>query len=407
MLAAILDRVFRTEGGRVRATLIRQLGDFDLAEDALQDAVAKALERWPADGIPAKPAAWLLTVARRRSVDLLRRRKPHNTVPELAEDSDDDGPATVSGIEDDRLRLLFTCCHPSLAQPAQVALALRTLGGLTTREIARGFVEPEATTAQRLVRAKQKIRAAKIPYIVPDREALPERLAAVLEVVYLIFNEGYSATDAEAYLRPDLCGEAIRLGRLVVELLPDEAEPRGLTALMLLHHSRHTSRIGPDRELVPLEDQDRATWDRAMLASGTALLDSAVALRAPGPYQLQAAIAALHANAPSSSETDWPQIAALYGALVRQTPTPVVQLNAAVAHALAGQLAEGLDWIDRLADELRDYHLLPAARADLLRRAGRVAESADSYRHALELVTAPAERAFLERRLREVTSAAS
>jgi RNA polymerase sigma-70 factor, ECF subfamily len=410
MLSAILDRVFRTEGARVRATLIRQLGDFDRAEDALQDAVARALDRWPRDGIPANPAAWLLTVARRRSIDLVRRQKDHGELPDLAAEPDGEvgelGPAALSGIEDDRLRLVFTCCHPSLAQPAQVALALRTLGGLTTREIARAFVEPAATTAQRLVRAKQKIRDARIPYTVPAREDLPDRLAAVLETVYLIFNEGYSAAEAESYLRPDLCGEAIRLGRLVAELLPDQPEPAGLTALMLLHHARRAARIGADGGIVPLEEQDRSTWDREEIRAGTAMLDAAIRLRRPGPYQIQAAIAALHANAATPADTDWGQISALYGALVRHTPTVIVQLNAAAALAMAGGFDCAMDWIDRLAgaEELRDYHLLPAARADLLRRAGRLEEAASEYRRAIELVQAPAERIYLERRLRAVTT---
>jgi RNA polymerase sigma-70 factor (ECF subfamily) len=407
MLSQVLDQVFRREAGRVLATLIRQLGEFDLAEDALQDAIARALERWPKEGIPANPAAWLTTVARRRSVDLIRRRKAHGEVPDVADEPIDieDGPATVSGIEDDRLRLVFTCCHPALAQPAQVALALRTLGGLSTREIARAFVEPEATTAQRLVRAKQKIRAAKIPYEIPDREQLPDRLQAVLEVIYLIFNEGYAAAEAESYLRPDLCREAIRLGRLLVELLPDEPEPRGLTALMLLHHARRAGRLGPDGSIIPLEEQDRQLWDRGEIREGTELLDTALPLRRPGPYQIQAAIASLHANAPTAAETDWPQISALYGALLRYSPTPVVQLNAAVAVAMTGQLEAGLDWIDCISkvDEFREYHLLPAARADLLRRAGRKREAAEAYRRALELVKTLAERIYLERRLREVS----
>jgi len=406
MLSHILDQVFRREAGRVLATLIRQLGDFDRAEDALQDAIARALERWSNEGIPSNPAAWLTTVAPRRSIDLARRRKPQAELTNPAAEAIDieDGPATVSGIDDDRLRLVFTCCNPALAQPAQVALALRTLGGLSTREIARAFVEPEATTAQRLVRAKQKIRNARIPYEVPQREDLPQRIAAVLEVIYLIFNEGYSATESESYLRPDLCGEAIRLGRLMVELLPEEAEPRGLTALMLLHHARRADRIGPDGGIVPLEEQDRALWDRSEIAEGTALLDTAIALRRPGPYQIQAAVASLHANAPTAAETDWPQIAALYGGLIRYIPNPVVQLNAAAALAMCGRLDEGLDWMNRLAELewLRDYHLLPAARADLLRRAGRSAEAAAEYRRALELVKAPAERTYLERRLGEV-----
>src|SRR5262245_23920649 len=406
MLSHVLDQVFRREAGRVLATLIRRLGDFDLAEDALQDAIARALERWPAEGIPDNPAAWLTTVARRRSIDLVRRRRPRSEVADLPDDApdSDDGPATVSGIDDDRLRLVFTCCHPALARPAQVALALRTLGGLSTREIARAFVEPEATTAQRLVRAKQKIRDARIPYEVPDRDDLPERIASVLEVIYLIFHEGYSATEAESYLRPDLCGEAIRLGRLMLELLPNETEPRGLAALMHLHHARRAARVGPDGGLVPLEEQDRSLWDRQEIAEGTGILDTAVAMRRPGPYQIQAAIAALHANSPTAAETDWRQISALYIGLIRYTPTAVVQLNAAAALAMAGQLEDGLKWMDNLAasEELRDYHLLLAARADLLRRAGRREEAAATYRQALDLVKAPAERIYLERRLREV-----
>src|SRR5262245_38144112 len=407
MLSQVLDQVFRREAGRVLATLIRQLGDFDLAEDALQDAIARALERWPREGMPANPAAWLTTVARRRSVDLVRRRKTHGQLPDVAAQAPEpeEGPATVSGIEDDRHRLVFTCCHPALAQPAQVALALRTLAGLSTREIARAFVEPEATTAQRLVRAKAKIRDARIPYEVPRREDLPERLTAVLEVIYLIFNEGYSAAEADSYLRPDLCREAIRLGRLLVELLPDEPEVRGLTALMLLHHARRAARVGLDGGIVPLEEQDRSTWDRAEIQEGTALLDSALPMRRSGPYQIQAAIAALHANALAPADTDWPQIAALYGGLVRRMPTGVIQLNAAVALAMCGRFAEGLDWIERLTglEELKGYHLLPAARADLLRRAGRLAEAIEEYRRALAIVKSPAERIYLERRLREVS----
>ena len=408
MLATILDQTFRRESGRVLAALIRHFGDFDLAEDALQDAVARALERWPRDGIPENPAAWLTTVARRRSVDLLRRRREGQAAGDLPDATDDfeDGPVTVSGIDDDRLRLMFTCCHPALARPAQVALALRTLGGLSTREIARAFVEPEATTAQRLVRAKAKIRSARIPYAVPEREDLAERTAAVLEVIYLIFNEGYAAAEAATYIRADLCGEAIRLGRMLVDLLPDQPEPRGLTALMLLHNSRRSTRIGSDGAIVPLEEQDRSHWEAEAIRDGTAMLDSALILKRPGPYQIQAAIASLHANAANAAATDWPQIASLYGALLRHAPTAVVQLNAAVALAMAGRLADGLDWIDRLAgrEELRGYHFLPAAQADLLRRAGRQKEAAAEYRRALDLVKALSERLYLERRLREVES---
>lgn len=406
MIAAILDRVFRREGGRVLAGLIRTLGDFDLAEDALQDAFARALAAWPRDGIPDNPAAWLTTTARRRSLDLLRRKSPAGELPDVAAEPFDDepGPVAVSGVDDDRLRLLFTCCHPALAQPAQVALALRTLGGLTTRDIARAFVEPETATAQRLVRAKAKIRDAKIPYEVPRRDDLPARLEAVLAVVYLVFNEGYSATDGPSLVRPDLCAEAIRLGRLVVELLPDEPEARGLLALMLLTDARRPARVAPDGSLVPLEDQDRSAWDREKIVEGTAVLDAALPMRRAGPYQLQAAVAALHDSAATPEQTDWHQIAALYGALLRRGRTPVIELNAAVAIAMAEGVELGLSWVARLerGGELAGYHLLPAAKADLLRRAGRSAEAAVAYREALALVTNAAERRYLERRLAEV-----
>ena len=379
MITAILDQVFRREGGRVLAGLIRFTGDFELAEDALQDAFARALVAWPRDGLPDTPGAWLTSTARRRAIDLVRRRKTRSTtaLPDLSappEDADaESGPVATSGVEDDRLRLLFTCCHPALAQPAQVALALRTLGGLSTRDIARAFVEPETTTAQRLVRAKNKIRDAGIPYEVPRKDDLPERLAAVLACVYLIFNEGHTATEGPSLVRPDLCGEATRLARLVVELLPDEPEARGLLALVLLTDARRPARIDANGLLVPLEDQDRSLWERDKIDEGTAILDTALPFRRAGPYQIQAAVAALHAAAPSPERTDWHQIAALYGALLRHTPTPVVELNAAVALAMAAGVKEGLDWIGSLEDrgELAEYHLLPAAKADLLRRAGR------------------------------------
>jgi RNA polymerase sigma-70 factor, ECF subfamily len=408
MIAAILEQVFRREGGRVLAGLIRFTGDFDLAEDALQDATTRALVAWPRDGLPENPGAWLATSARRRAVDLVRRRKTRaaGELPELAAplEEGDIGPVAVSGVEDDRLRLLFTCCHPALAQQAQVALALRTLGGLSTRDIARAFIEPEPTTAQRLVRAKQKIRDAGIPYEVPRKEDLPERLAAVLACVYLIFNEGHTATEGPSLARPDLCAEAIRLARLVVELLPDEPEARGLLALALLTDARRPARIEASGQFVPLEDQDRTFWDRTKIAEGTAILDAALPYRRPGQYQIQAAIAALHAAAPSPDKTDWFQIAALYGGLLRHTPTPVVELNAAAALAMAAGVTEGLNWIESLEERgaLAEYHLLPAAKADLLRRAGRNAEAAAAYRAALALVTNPAERGYLERRLREV-----
>jgi RNA polymerase sigma-70 factor (ECF subfamily) len=410
MIAAILDQVFRREGGRVLAGLIRFTGDFELAEDAFQDAITRALVAWPRDGLPDNPGAWLTSSARRRAIDLVRRRKTRKatTLPDLsapAEDAETEvGPVAVSGVEDDRLRLLFTCCHPALAQAAQVALALKTLGGLSTRDIARAFVEPEATTAQRLVRAKQKIRDAGIPYEIPRKEDLAGRLAAVLACVYLIFNEGHTATEGPSLVRPDLCDEATRLARLVVELLPEEPEAKGLLALALLTDARRPARMDLAGVLVPLEDQDRSLWDRDKIKEGTAILDSALPFRRPGPYQIQAAVAALHAAAPSPERTDWYQIAALYGALLRHTPTRVVELNAAVALAMAEGVKKGLDWIASLEErgELAGYHLLPAAKADLLRRAGRAEESAAAYRQALALVTNPSERGYLERRLREV-----
>jgi RNA polymerase sigma-70 factor, ECF subfamily len=410
MIASILDQVFRREGGRVLAGLIRFTGDFDLAEDALQDAITRALVAWPRDGLPDNPGAWLTSSARRRAIDLVRRQRTRKaaTLPDLSAQADDTeqetGPVAVSGVEDDRLRLLFTCCHPALAQAAQVALALKTLGGLSTRDIARAFVEPEATTAQRLVRAKQKIRDARIPYEVPRKEDLAARLAAVLSCVYLIFNEGHTATAGPSLVRPDLCAEATRLARLVVELLPDEPEARGLLALVLLTDARRPARMDAEGVLVPLEDQDRSLWDRERIQEGTAILDAALPFRRSGPYQIQAAVAALHAAAPSPTQTDWHQIAALYGALLRHTPTPVVELNAAVALAMAEGVKEGLDWIAGLEarGELTDYHLLHASKADLLRRAGRSVEAAVAYRQALALVTNPSERGYLERRLREV-----
>lgn len=410
MLGPLIDGVFRRESGRVLAGLIRYVGDFDLAEDALQDACARALSVWPRDGLPDNPAAWLTTVARRRALDLIRRRKaaptPRAELPEVArsDPDEDDGPATTSGVDDDRLRLVFTCCHPALAKPARVALALRALGGLSTREVARAFVEPEATTAQRLVRAKQKIREARIPYEVPRPEDLPDRLAAVLAVVYLIFNEGHTSTEHPSPVRPDLCAEAVRLGRLLVELLPEEPEARGLLALMLLTDARRPARVSEADELVPLEEQDRARWDRGMIAEGTAVLDAALPHRRPGPYQIQAAIAALHGAAETPEATDWMQIKLLYRALLQHTPTPVVELNAAAAAAMADGPAVGLEWVERIEarGELDGYHLLPAAKADLLRRAGRFGEAAEAYRRALELARNPAERAYLERRLREV-----
>ncbi|MEO7336906.1 MAG: RNA polymerase sigma factor [Caldimonas sp.] len=413
MLTRVIDSICRAEGARVLAGLIRRFGDFDLAEDAMQDAFAKALETWPSQGLPDAPAAWLTTVARRRAVDLLRRRasgpvytdEPPDVASPEAEATESD-PARRSGVDDDRLRLVFTCCHPAIGQPAQMALALRTLCGLSTREIARAFLEPEATTAQRLVRVKRKIRDAGIPYEVPAREVLSERLLAVLGVVYLVFNEGYSATTDAGLVRPDLCAEAIRLGRLLVELMPEEPEALGLLALMRLHDARRATRIDASGALVPLEEQDRTRWSAASIADGLGLLDAALAQRRRGPYQLQAAIAALHARAKSADETDWKQIAALYGGLLQLQPGAVVELNAAVALAMAQCPEHGLAWIDRLVDrgELQGYHLVHAARADLMRRLGRREEARRAYDLALADTGNEAERLYLDRRLRECGS---
>jgi len=409
MLGRIVDELARREGPRILAGLIGRFGgDFDLAEDALQDAYERALASWPSTGIPERPAAWLTTVAQRAAIDRLRRlnRNADNSDEVLEQiaaeqpEARDDG-----GLPDDRLRLLFTCCHPAIAAPAQMALALRTLCGLSTREISRAFLESEATTAQRLVRAKKKIAEARIPYIVPSREELPDRLSAVLTAIYLVFNEGYSASAGESLLRPDLSSEAIRLARLLVSLMPAEPEALGILALMLLHDARREARVGVDGAVVPLEEQDRLRWDRAKIVEGLDILERAIAMRRRGPYQLQAAIAALHSKASTAAATDWTQIAALYGALHQMVPTAVVELNAAAAVAMVSGPEAGLVWIERVeaGGELGDYHLLPAARADLLRRAGRGREAEEHYRRAIELARNPAARLYLERRLREVT----
>lgn len=413
LLTRIVDKVARTDGPRVLAGLIRLTsGDFDAAEDALQEAYARALVVWRRDGLPAQPGAWINTVARRVLLDALRRegtrRKRHapldDDAPDRAPIAGADGATDdPSGVEDDRLRLLFVCCHPALSPEAQKTLALRTLGGLTTREIARAFVEPESTTAQRLVRAKRKIRDARIPFEVPPRTKLPERVDVVLSVLYLIFNEGYASTDAPSLVRPDLMAEAIRLARLAMELLPDSPEARGLLALMLLVDARAPARLTADGEFVPLEEQDRTRWRRAQIDDGVALLDDVLARGEPGPYQIQAAIAALHSRADVAADTDWPQIAALYRALLRHLPTPVVELNAAVALGLAADIEGALDWIARLEQhpELANYHLVAASRADLLRRQARFDDAAGAYRRALTLATNPADRRYLERRLAE------
>jgi len=387
--------------------MIRVLGDFDLAEDAVQDAFAQALRVWPERGIPNNPGAWITTTARNRAIDRLRRERTLRektgqlgaieALESLGGDETD-----VSGIPDDRLRLIFTCCHPALRMDARVALTLRTLGGLTTGEIARAFLVPEPTMAQRLVRAKHKIREAAIPYRVPPAELLPERLPGVLAVLYLVFNEGYAATSGPL-VRTDLCDEGIRLARVLVTLMPDEAEAAGLLALMLLQHSRREARSGPSGQMILLEDQDRARWDHAMIDEGLAILDGALLARRPGPYQLQGAIAALHARAPRPEDTDWPQIAALYDRLAETSPSPVVELNRAVAIAMADGPERALALFVPLEGELDGYHLFHAARADLFRRLERNEDAAAAYRRALELVTNPHQRSYLERRLAEVT----
>ena len=407
MLARAIDQLVRREGPRVLAGLIRWTGDFDLAEEAFQAACAQALEAWPRRGLPERPGGWLTTVARRRAMDLMRRRRPDVQLESGLEEAIASEALEVESapdVEDDRLRLLFTVCHPALAPAAQVGLALRTLCGLTTAEIARAHLEPEATTAQRLVRAKRKIAEARIPYEVPGADRLAERLDGVLSTIYLVFNEGFSATSGDSWIRADLCAEAIRLGRLVVELLPGEAEAEGLLALMLLHDARRASRTAADGTLVPLEEQNRTLWDPGLIEEGTRLLDRAVARGRPGPYQMQAAIAALHARAERPEDTDWPQIAALYGALLRTTPGPIVELNAAAAVAMARGPEAGLAWMEQLerSGALAGYHLLPAAQADLLRRLGRTDEARAAYERALALVRHPAERKFLERRLAEL-----
>ncbi|WP_216215231.1 RNA polymerase sigma factor [Amycolatopsis aidingensis] len=401
---------FRQEWGQVVATLIRTTGDWDLAEECAQEAFAQALRRWPEEGVPRSPGAWITTVARNRATDRLRREAVGEAKLREAALLADPQPSEAeeeahSGVPDDRLRLMFTCCHPALAFEARVALTLRTLAGLTTAEIARAFLVSEATMSKRLTRAKRKIQHAGIPYRVPPAHLLADRTAAVLGVLYLLFNEGYTATAGTDLVRQNLCAEAIRLARLLAELMPAEPEASGLLALMLLHDARRATRVGAGGELIPLEEQRRDQWDTEKIDEGVALLDLALQRGRAGPYQIQAAIAACHATAKTAADTDWPQIAGLYDRLAREAPSPVVELNRAVAVGMYHPEA-GLELVERLANagELAGYHLLPATRADLLRRLGRAAEAADAYREAIELAGTEAERRYLAGRLAETTS---
>jgi len=399
--------IYRTDSRRVYATLLRLLGgDFDLAEEAMHEAFAAAVERWPGDGVPANPYAWLVSTGRFKAIDTIRRRTRFSTaLPELYRQFPDTEEIVVDGeaIEDDRLRLIFTCCHPALPQEARVALTLREVCGLTTEEIARAYLTAPSTLAQRIVRAKSKIRKEGIPYRVPEPEELPERLNTVLQVIYLVFNEGYSATSGPSLTRPDLSGEAIRVGRLLVSLL-DEPEAKGLLALMLLVEARHPARTSPTGDLVPLEEQDRSLWNQELIAEGKAMLEAALATRHIGPYVIQASIAAEHSTAPDIGSTNWARIVALYDLLNMMTPSAVIELNRAAAIAMRDGPAAGLALIDAILarGDLLDYHLSHAARADLLRRLGRIPEAREAYERALALVPQEQERRFLKRRLTEL-----
>ena len=406
-----VGRIFQEEYGRAVASLVRHLGDIDLAEEAIQEAFAIAVEKWPVTGRPPSPAGWIITTGRNRAIDWLRREASREQRHAQAVhvypggDASQADPAhlateEVSAVEDDRLRLIFTCCHPALAPAAQVALTLRLLGGLETAEIARAFVVPDATMAQRLVRAKAKIKAARIPYRVPEHAELPDRLRPVLAVIYLVFNEGYAVSSGTALVRDDLCAEAIRLARILADLMPDEPEVLGLLALLLLAESRRTARTGPDGELVLLADQDRTRWDRDLIREGQHLVRACLRRNQPGPYQIQAAINAVHADAGTAAETDWRQILTLYNQLMAVAPTPVVALNRAVAVAEIDGPGAALGLVDGL--DLSRYHLFHATRGDLLRRLGRREEAADAYAAALALTQNAAERDFLENRRDEV-----
>lgn len=404
-----ITAIYEAESRRVLATLIRLLGDFDAAEEALQDAFRAALEQWPREGMPGNPRAWLVSAGRFKAIDAKRRRARFDALDEAVDQErlaveDAQAWADAESVEDDRLRLVFTCCHPALASDAQVALTLREVCGLTTEEIAQAFLTPPATLAQRIVRAKNKIRAARIPYEVPTRAQLPERLDNVLRVIYLVFNEGYTASSGDTVTRNDLSGEAIRLGRLLVDLLP-EPEAKGLLGLMLLHESRRDARSSPGGDVILLEDQDRRLWNRGYIVEGTRLVREALATREYGPYTIQAAIAAVHADAPSAQSTDWGEIVGLYDVLLRMMPSPVIELNRAVAVAMRDGYETGLAIIDAIfrRGDLRDYRFAHAARADLCRRLGRTGEARASYSRALELSRQAPERRFIEKRLAELS----
>jgi RNA polymerase sigma-70 factor (ECF subfamily) len=396
-----IEKTFREEHGRVLAALISQFEDFDLAEDALQDALVNALERWQIDGIPRNPGAWLTTAARRRAIDRIRRTATlERSLPTLdPQFSYDEHEMDETQIPDDRLKLMFTCCHPSLALETQIALTLHTLGGLSTHELARAFLVPEPTMAQRLARARAKIRNAGIPYRVPPIDLLPQRLDALLAVIYLIFNEGYSATSGDEPIRKELCLEAIRLCRVMSTLMPGNAETLGLLALMLLHDSRRGARLDEAGQLILLTEQERSRWDQLEIREGIEILDEALSLNDPGPYQVQAAISALHAEAPDAAATDWPQIAELYKALTRMTQSPVVEVNRAVAVAMVEGPQEGLRILEGLGDRAKGYYPFYVVRADLFRRSGQLESAIESYERAIALCDNPAERSHLQRQL--------